>query len=247
MDSAWIISLLIMAPPLLMSLTVHEYAHARTALAFGDPTALHCGRVTLNPLAHLDPIGTICLFLSFFGWAKPVPVNVANLHPRGLGNFSVSLAGPLSNLLLALVSAILLRILLPNIPKYYIDQLCVQSALMAMLLTMVLVNIALCIFNLVPLFPLDGHHILQELLPSHMHYGYMMWQRRFGMYVLLGMVFLLPALQTYHLLPESQIVNPVGYVIGSSRRFLLTSLHFPPQSYDSMNHLQNLISPKDAK
>ena len=93
----WFYRLILVAPPLLLSLTVHEFAHARTALAFGDPTAKAMGRVSLNPLVHLDPIGTIVLLVTrAFGWAKPVPINPANLHPRRLGDIAVSAAGPAS-------------------------------------------------------------------------------------------------------------------------------------------------------
>lgn len=177
--------LLVMAVPLLLSLVIHEYAHGRVALAFGDPTAKYNGRLTLNPLAHLDPIGTLALFLVGFGWAKPVPVNPANLHPRRLGDIMVSLAGPLSNLALAALSGALLRVLLlagdPEWPVY-------EPGKMMLWWTMA-VNLILCIFNLIPLFPLDGHHILRESLPVHMRAGFMQWQVRYGQILLLALIF----------------------------------------------------------
>ncbi len=187
-DQNWLYEIILLAPGLLLSLTVHEYAHARTALAFGDPTAKHMGRVSLNPLRHLDPIGTIVLFLTrFVGWAKPVPVNPNNLHPRRLGDIMVSLAGPLSNLVLAVVMGILLKLWL-TVGWQWMGYTLYQTAA-KMLLTTMLVNVALCMFNLLPLFPLDGHHIMRELLPEHMQRGFMEWQARFGVIVLMGLLF----------------------------------------------------------
>src|ERR1035437_8633090 len=109
-DSAWLADKLLTIPLLIFSLVVHECAHARTALAFGDPTAKNMGRITLNPLPHLDFMGTLCLIFSgFIGWAKPVPVNPYNLHPRRLGDIAVSFAGPASNLSLALIFGLILK------------------------------------------------------------------------------------------------------------------------------------------
>jgi len=184
----WIHRTIIIAPPLLLSLTLHEYAHARTALAFGDPTAKDAGRVTFNPLAHLDPIGTIVLLAThFIGWARPVPVNPMNLQPRRLGDIAVSLAGPLSNLGLALIAAGAVRILFVEID---LDKSVFGGAVWIFLLITMLANLGLCIFNLVPLFPLDGHHVLRELLPIRMQEGFMRWQMRYGRLALMAMIFL---------------------------------------------------------
>lgn len=177
--------LLMLAPGLLFSLVIHEYAHARTALAFGDPTARDMGRITLNPLRHLDPIGTLMIFVIGFGWARPVPVNPANLHPPGKGDIAVSLAGPLSNLAFAMLLAVVVRILIAA------DALgahsLVEEVVKVMLFTM-RVNICLFMFNLLPLFPLDGHHILREILPARRRYNYMAWQIRYGMIVLVAVM-----------------------------------------------------------
>jgi Zn-dependent protease len=179
--------MLLLMAPLLLSLTVHEYAHARTALAFGDTTARDQGRVTLNPLAHLDPIGTIVLiFTRFIGWARPVPVNPANLHPRRIGDITVSLAGPLSNLVLAVVCALGLHALYAAVgpPETHT----VKTAYALVGRTM-LANLGLCAFNLLPLFPLDGHHIVREVLPASRHRGFMAWQVRYGGVALAVLVF----------------------------------------------------------
>ena len=184
--------MLMLAPGLLFSLTLHEYSHARVALAFGDPTAYHMGRVSLNPLRHLDPIGTLMIFLVRFGWAKPVPVNPANLHPRGVGDIAVSLAGPLSNFAFAFLLGTVIRIALAThaLP----DEPWVDRALVLILIT-TRINLALCVFNLIPLFPLDGHHILREILPAGQRYGYMVWQMRYGHMALLALLFLPQLLQ----------------------------------------------------
>ncbi len=191
------------APGLLFSLTIHEYAHARMALAFGDPTALYMGRVTLNPLRHLDPIGTLMIFLVRFGWAKPVPVNPHNLHPRKAGNIAVSLAGPGSNLLFALVLAAVFRILLV---KGVLSGDTGEFAMLVILRTLG-INLVLFLFNLIPLFPLDGHHIVRELLPGHQQGAFMTWQMHYGRIALMALLFvprLFPA-----------VPNPLGMLFGS--------------------------------
>ena len=149
-------AMLMLLPPLIFSLVIHEYAHARTAWSFGDPTAKHMGRLTLNPLAHLDPIGTLALVFIGFGWAKPVPVNPLNLHPRRLGDIAVSLAGPMSNLLLAVVSFLLYRGWAMLYARQLIGQ-AVYEPVSDSLFLLGIINVLLCTFNLIPLFPLDGH------------------------------------------------------------------------------------------
>lgn len=218
-DEKWLIDLLLMAPPLLFSLTLHEFAHARTALAFGDPTAKLMGRVTLNPLAHLDLIGTICLlFSNMIGWAKPVPVNTLNLRPRRLGDIMVSLAGPLSNLGLAVVACLLLR----GAFRFQWDTTSEQLIIRLLWYTTV-ANIGLFVFNLIPLFPLDGHHIIRELLPPGSQAGFMNWQARYGQFLLLGMIFIPRMLQISGQPVKSPlrvIMDPltswaVGFALGS--------------------------------
>jgi len=174
--------ILLTAPPLLLSLTIHEYSHARMALFFGDPTAKYNGRLTLNPLRHLDPIGTLMLLFSgVMGWAKPVPVNPFNLHPIRLGQVMVSLAGPLSNLSLAVLSGLGLRAWLAWAPAHH----AAYETVHVLLWYTAAANVGLCFFNLIPLFPLDGHHIARELLPVRRQQGFMQWQMRFGAFILI--------------------------------------------------------------
>ena len=206
-DAQWLLYKLMLLPALLFSLVIHEYAHARTALAFGDRTAYHQGRLTLNPLAHLDPIGTLCIFLVNFGWARPVPVNPLNLYPRKLGDIAVSLAGPFSNLGLAIAAALLTRLWWAF--GHRVASPDTVDAVARYVLVLASVNVMLFTFNLIPLFPLDGHHVVRELLPIDSQHGFMDWQIRFGRMLLMAMIFV-PAL-----LP--QMPDLLGTVFGFVR------------------------------
>ncbi|NOT28643.1 MAG: site-2 protease family protein [Acidobacteria bacterium] len=153
---------------LLCSLTVHEAAHAWSADRLGDPTARRLGRLTLNPAVHIDPIGTL-LFpllamvtnLPLIGWAKPVPVNLAALHPHPRQKFMViAAAGPVSNLILAAISAILLRLVGG------------ESSISVALQGAIFVNVLLAVFNMVPVPPLDGGNVLAGLLTGPLAHAY---------------------------------------------------------------------------
>ncbi len=175
---------IIAAPAILFALTVHEFFHALIAYRFGDMTARNAGRLTLNPLAHLDFFGTIMLFLSGFrfGWAKPVPVNPFNLrHPR-VADFWISFAGPLSNLGLGIVFGLAFRAVTSmesNLPE----------PVYLFLILSVMINVSLAMFNLIPLYPLDGSHILRNLLPVEMEAGYDNIQRFAPVLLMLLIVF----------------------------------------------------------
>jgi len=209
LTSSWLLDLLVFLPPLLFSLVVHEYAHARTALAFGDRTAYAMGRVTLNPLAHLDPMGTILIVLMGFGWAKPVPVNPANLHPPKWGDIAVSLAGPMSNLFLAVLTAGLFRLWWAVGPRLAPGFLVPVDNYLLYIAT---VNVVLCVFNLIPLFPLDGHHVLREFLPLDRQLMFMQWQHRFGSMMLLVLLFGPRLVGT--LTGRTDIPDPLGWVLN---------------------------------
>lgn len=170
----FITQLIILAPPLLLALTVHEFAHGYVAYRLGDPTAKAAGRLTLNPLAHLDPIGTIAFFFIKFGWAKPVPVNPSYFKNPAKDMLWVALAGPLTNLGLAIISAIVTKVfwaMASVLPHTALTQV-VLVPVNAMLIASVWINLVLCIFNFLPIPPLDGSRILSGLLPRHLARSY---------------------------------------------------------------------------
>ena len=147
--------------PVIFALTVHEWAHARTALELGDDTAMQLGRLTLNPLAHLDPIGTVLLPLIGvpFGWAKPVPIDPNRFRPEVTmekGLLLAAAAGPIANLVLAMLSAAPLRLAAPGT---------LSPAMEFLLSRSVAINLALAVFNLLPIPPLDGSRIADALIP----------------------------------------------------------------------------------
>jgi Zn-dependent protease len=170
-------------PVLLCALTLHEFAHAWTALQFGDRTAQWAGRVTLNPLKHLDPLGTLFMLVAQFGWAKPVPVNPANLtHPRA--GLWVALAGIIANLGQAVLYAAAWHVL------WYLMPAALQGRgfVFMLLLLGVMVNLSLALFNVLPLFPLDGAHVLEHLLPRRQASRFSRWSQRYGAMILFGLL-----------------------------------------------------------
>ena len=172
--------LILSAPAILFGLTIHEFSHGWVAWRLGDPTAKMMGRLTLNPLKHLDPIGTIALFLFRFGWAKPVPIDPGNFqHPTRDMAIS-SLAGPGANLLTAAVAGTILRLLLLfNVGGFAV----------AIATYFVLFNLILCFFNLIPIPPLDGSRLLYHLLPPNLAAGFARLER-YGFIILIGIIFL---------------------------------------------------------
>jgi len=169
----------LIALPLLYSVILHEVAHGWVALQMGDPTAKQAGRLTLNPLKHLDPVGTLMLFIFGFGWARPVPVNFANLREHRMGMIFVSAAGIVVNLLLAFVALLLLQTLAPN----------PQGMAATMLYYLAQINIILAAFNLIPIPPLDGSKILMGFLPARMQY--LLWRlERYGFFIIIALLYL---------------------------------------------------------
>ena len=172
--------IILSAPAILFGLTIHEFSHGWVAWRLGDPTAKMLGRLTLNPLKHLDPIGTIALFLFRFGWAKPVPIDPRNFqHPTRDMAIS-SLAGPAANLLTAAVSGLILRVLI----LFHVG-----GFLATLAMYFVLFNLILCFFNLIPIPPLDGSRLLYHLLPPNLAAGYARLER-YGFIILMAVIFL---------------------------------------------------------
>jgi len=170
---------ILIAIPLLYSIIFHELAHGWVAYLMGDPTAKSLGRLSLNPLKHLDPIGTIMLFIFGFGWAKPVPVNFNQLRDRHKGMILVSAAGIITNMLLAFIALFLSRLLslspssMPAVLLYYFAQ----------------INIILAAFNLIPLPPLDGSKILMGFAPPSVQ-DFLFRLERYGFFIIIALLYL---------------------------------------------------------
>ena len=173
------ISFFIIAIPLLYSIIIHELAHGWVAYKMGDPTAKWLGRLSLNPLRHLDPIGTIMLFVFGFGWAKPVPVNFNNLYHERMGLIFVSSAGIVANIILAFLSLFLLRLISPS-PFGVISN---------MLFYFARINIILAAFNLIPIPPLDGSKILMGFASKRFQYTLARLEP-YGMFIIIGLLFI---------------------------------------------------------
>ncbi len=167
-----------------LAVVIHEFAHGWMAYKLGDPTAKHSGRLTLNPLAHIDPIGTIALPLFLvatgspflFGWAKPVPVNFLGLRDPKKGMIWVGLAGPCANILLAIVISFIIKLRISLLP------------LEALQYFMIL-NLVLATFNLIPIPPMDGSRVVMGLLPDKLSYKYMQLER-FGFIIIVALLYL---------------------------------------------------------
>ncbi|WP_175478142.1 MULTISPECIES: site-2 protease family protein [unclassified Bacillus (in: firmicutes)] len=186
---------------LVIAFTVHELAHAYVAYKFGDPTAKNQGRITLNPLKHLDPIGTILIFIAGFGWARPVPVNRFFFKKPRLASILVSVAGPISNFILASIGFIVWfglgsAGLAENMP-YYVTEF---------LDKFIQLNIVLFIFNLLPFPPLDGYRIVEDLMPQNIRVK-MTELEKYGSLIFLVLV--ITPLSEYTISPIFNVVLPV--------------------------------------
>ncbi|KUK49539.1 MAG: Uncharacterized protein XD75_0465 [Parcubacteria bacterium 33_209] len=171
---------------LLFSIVIHEVAHGSVAYSLGDPTAKDAGRLTLNPISHLDPIGSVMLpaFLIFLGgpiigWAKPVPINPYNFKDQKWGDIKVSIAGPLANFSLALVFGLLVMFI--NLPESFL----------VVSLLVIFYNVVLGLFNLIPIPPLDGSHILFNLLGER-GFSLRKFLDQYGFFLLLLLIFIVP-------------------------------------------------------
>ena len=184
-------------PALIAALTIHEYAHARAAVAMGDPTPRFLGRVTLNPIPHIDPIGLILLFIAGFGWAKPVEVNHRNFRDGRRGMFVVSLAGAGANIALGFVAWFFLLLL----GELNLIGMVWQKTLWQLYRY----NLMFAVFNLLPIPPLDGSKVLMSLLPGHLAYQYQKIEP-YGNYILIALV-LIPGLLGTVVTPFYRIIE----------------------------------------
>lgn len=178
--------ILITVPIILFAITVHEFAHAKVADMLGDPTPRYAGRLTLNPVSHIDPIGFLMLFLVGFGWAKPVPINPNNFSDWRRGSAMVGLAGPLSNFFAAWLIGSFIR-------YFPLPPLSITHALLIVAIARraVFLNVALAVFNLIPIPPLDGHHVLEALLPER-GMDYFETLSRYGFLLLVALLLFRP-------------------------------------------------------
>ena len=180
---AFLESLLYRVPAMLIALVLHEWAHGFVAYKLGDPTAKQMGRLSLNPLRHLDPLGTALLFLVGFGWAKPVPVNPNYFKKPKQGMALTALAGPASNFLLALVLLLAARLT----AEHALVTGALNETWFMFLLNTSSLSVGLGLFNLIPIPPLDGSKVVAVLLPDRA-YDWLMRYERFGMLVLLAVI-----------------------------------------------------------
>jgi Zn-dependent protease len=196
--------IIIQAPVILLSLTIHEYFHGWTANKLGDPTAKLRGRLTLNPIAHLDIFGTILMFVVGFGWAKPVPINAMNFKDPKKGTLLVAIAGPLSNLATAIVAGVILRPLIPKVLTGEIAPGSLDSIFVIILVLALVYGIALAVFNLIPIPPLDGSRVLYAVLPDKYVYYYSRFEP-YGVLLLFGLFIFGGGIFRYLLYPLSYI------------------------------------------
>ena len=205
---------------ILLSLSVHEAAHGFVAYKCGDPTAKNLGRITLNPLKHMDPFGFLCMMIAGFGWAKPVPVNSRNLNKPRRDMALVSIAGPISNILLSVLFVAILRISYVPINeamiKYYLASNTFAYTLLVcaeqFISIMITMNITLAIFNLLPIPPLDGSKLMYMLLPPKVYFKIAPYEK----YISLVLIILL----------VTDIITPVISLISNSVTNFLLSIFF---------------------
>lgn len=206
--------IIIYIPILFFSIVLHEFAHGYAAYKMGDDTAYLSGRLTLNPLAHIDPVGTIivpaiCYFsgLPMFGWAKPVPVNPYRLPSPRRDMAKVSVAGPATNLLIALAAVFILKLMMIS----NLFSLETMQRSFVFFNYAILINIVLAVFNLMPLPPLDGGHIVSGLLPFKAGNWYDHVVGRYGMYIVLGLI--VTGLFKYLIFPPAYLLLRLLYMI----------------------------------
>ena len=184
----YISTMLLKIPPLLLALTFHEWAHGQAAMRLGDKTAYMLGRLTLNPIKHLDLVGSLVFLASgIFGWAKPVPVNPRNFRNPSHGMMQVSLAGPMANILLAIVFAVIYKLLVSSGLAVKMQYSTIGSPILVMIYFSIFLNVALAVFNIIPIPPLDGSKVLMHYLPSNMAMSYARFER-YGFMVLMFLV-----------------------------------------------------------
>lgn len=199
---------MLVAGLLIVAISIHEFSHALAADKLGDPTPRLAGRLTLNPAAHLDPIGTLLLFFAGFGWGKPVPFDPFNLHDPKRDSAVISIAGPLSNLLMALAGSIFLHVFLT------FPILSLNSFFSEIITMFIYFNVLLAIFNLIPIHPLDGFKVVAGILPKKYYEDWLSLERY-------GMIFLI--LLIFPFFGGSPITTLISPIVNFILSFLLPS------------------------
>jgi Zn-dependent protease len=206
---------IVRVPVILFAITIHEYAHGWMANRLGDPTAKMSGRLTLNPVSHIDLFGALCFFIAGFGWAKPVPVDPRNFRNPRKDELYVSLAGPFANLFAALTFGLILR----HVPVY-------DALLSGLLVLGIFLNTAFAVFNLLPVFPLDGSHVLKGLLSPAAAAKYSQYDR-YSMTILILVIlsdnFMHLGILNFFLLTP---ITYLCYLFGGKQLLLLMGLAF---------------------
>jgi Zn-dependent protease len=190
--------IVLLLPAVLVGFTVHEFAHALVAVRLGDDTPRAQGRLTLNPIAHIELVGLVMILLAGFGWAKPVQINPRNFKNPKNDEILVSLAGPFSNLLFGIAFALLVKILLTLAPQAFFST-DFGPVVYQILSYFVWINLLLAVFNLFPIPPLDGSHILLSLLPDRF-VRFKLVYTRYGRFALIALI-LMGVVTGYNLLP----------------------------------------------
>lgn len=206
-------SLLYTVPAALIAISFHEFAHGFVSYKLGDPTPKAMGRLSLNPLAHLDFMGTLCLIFFHFGWAKPVGVNPYYYKNPKKGMVLVGLAGPVMNFILAFLCALIMEIMVKVTGGHVYSN--IPVIIFNFLNMCYIINLGLGIFNLIPFPPLDGSKILGGLLPDDIYFGIMKYER-YGQLILFGLLFL-GVLDT----PLNMLNNGISNVIWSIVEFII--------------------------
>ncbi len=186
---SFLISLLLALPVVLISLPFHEVAHGLIACKLGDPTAKNMGRLNLNPAKHMDPIGFLCMLFFGFGWAKPVPINTRYFKKPKRDMAICALAGPISNLILAVIFVLIMRVVffIPGVSLSFFWQEGIGYWLCQFLLVAFQLNVTLAVFNLLPIPPLDGSRLFLSFLPANLYFKLMRYERVISLVLMLAL------------------------------------------------------------